>query len=206
MKYPKKTNRLWIVALTGISVGALAAADKATPKFSPGAASSYSSKQTNDHVTVAAIPYDGDELAHTAFGKVSPYQHGVLPVLVIIQNDTAQAMRLDNLQVEYTGLDRNRIEPTPVGEVKFVGAAPKRPKPNMGSPIPTGVFKKKNPLDSLEIIERAFSARMLPPHESAYGFFYFQARHRPGSVLYLTGINEASTGRGLLFFEVPLDK
>ena len=187
-------------------VGLLPAADKPAAKFSPGAASSYSSKQTNDHVTVAAIPYDSDERAHTAFGKGNPYQHGVLPVLVIIQNDTDKAMRLDNLQVEYTGLDRNRIEATPVMEVRFVGSAPKRPDPNMGSPIPKGVFKKKNPLDSLEIIERGFSARMLPAHESAHGFFYFQAKHRPGSKLFLTGINEAMTGKGVLFFEIPLDQ
>lgn len=187
-------------------VGLLAGADKPAAKFSPGAASSYSSKQTNDHVTVAAIPYDTDELAHTAFGKVNPYRYGVLPVLVIIQNDTDKAMRLDNLQVEYTELDRRRIEATPVTEVRYVGSAPKRPETNMGSPIPKGVFKKKNPLDSLEIIERAFTARMLPAHESARGFFYFQAAHRPGSKLYLTGINEAMTGKGLLFFEIPLDQ
>lgn len=194
---------LWIGAL---AVMCIAAADHADKKFSPGPASSYSSKQTNDQVTVAAAAYDTDELAHTAFGKVSPYQYGVLPVLVIIQNDTGQAMRLDSLQVEYTTLGGSRVEPTPMDEVKFVGSAPKRPQPTMGGPIPPGLFKKKNPLNELEIVERGFVARMLPPHESAMGFFYFQAKHLPGAKLYLTGITEAKSGKGLVYFEIPLEK
>lgn len=180
----------------------MTAADSAA-KFSAGAASSYSAKQTNEGVTIATAAYDTDSLARTAFGKSNPYDHGVLPILVIIQNDTDKSMRLDNLTLEYIGADRSHIEPTPAADVRFVGSAPKQPKPNMGSPIPPGVFKKKNPLAGLEIIERAFSAKMLPPHEKASGFFYFQAKHLPGAKLYVSGINEAMTGKGLLFYEIP---
>jgi hypothetical protein len=183
---------------------ALLGADKKDSRFQTGPASSYASKQTNDNVTVAVEAYDTEDLAHKAFGKLNPYQYGALPVLVVIQNDTSQALRLDSIQVEYVPLEGGRVESTPTEEVKYIGSAPKRPQPNMGSPIPPGLFKKKNPLDTLEIIERGFSARMLPPHESASGFFYFQAKNRPGAKLYLTGITEASTGRGILFFEIPL--
>jgi hypothetical protein len=196
---------LWM-ATFGLAFMAIAPADEKAPRFAPGPASSYSSKQTNDKITIAAVAYDTEQLAHTAFGKLDPYQHGVLPVLVIIKNDTGQSVRLEHLQAEYEGLDGSRIEPTPVEEVKFVGTAPQRPRPNTGSPLPPGIFKKKkNPLDTLEIVERAFVARMLPANESAYGFFYFQAKHRPGSKLYLTGITEAMTGKGIVFFEIPLD-
>ena len=173
-------------------------------RFAPGPASSYSSKQTNENITVAAVPYDTEELAHKAFGKVNPYQHGVLPVLVIIQNDTGEALRLDHLQLEYLGLHGDRIENTPANDVQYLGAAPKRPPPNLGSPIPTGVFKKKNPLTEWEIAGRAFSVKMLPPHESANGFFYFQAESAPGAKLYLTGVTVASNGKGILYFEIPL--
>jgi hypothetical protein len=47
---------------------------------------------------------------------------------------------------------------------------------------------------------------MLPPGETASGFFYFQATHRPGATLYLTGIKEAGTQRDLFYFEIPLDR
>jgi hypothetical protein len=196
---------LWIAAIC-VTAAAWAYGDdkKDDGRFAPGPASSYSSKQTNDNITIAAVPYDTEELAHKAFGKVNPYQHGVLPVLVIIQNDTSEALRLDHLQLEYEGLHGDRVENTPAGDVQYIGSSPRQPRPNMGSPIPTGVFKKKNPLAEYEITGRAFSVKMLPPHESANGFFYFQAQSTPGAKLYLTGVTVASNGKGILYFEIPL--
>jgi len=47
---------------------------------------------------------------------------------------------------------------------------------------------------------------MLPPGELASGFFYFQTPHRPGGVLYITGIREASTRRELFYFEIPFER
>jgi hypothetical protein len=67
-------------------------------------------------------------------------------------------------------------------------------------------MKHKNPLSAWEIEGRAFAARMIPPHESANGFFYFQTEHRRGAKIYLTGIKVAATGQDILFFEVGLDK
>jgi hypothetical protein len=45
---------------------------------------------------------------------------------------------------------------------------------------------------------------MIPPGQSAGGFFYFQTGHGPNARLYVTGIAEASSGRELLYFEFPL--
>lgn len=189
------------------SIAALAFADKKTDShFSPGPASSYPTRQTSDGITIAAVAYNTEELARTAFGKTNPYQYGVLPVLVIIQNDTPGALRLDGIRVEYVGADRSRIESTPASEVKFIGQSPKRPAPNAGGPIPPGLFKHKNPLADWEIEGRAFAAKMLPSHEPASGFFYFQTRHLPGSKLYVTGLREAASGKEIYYFEIPLDK
>ena len=65
--------------------------------------------------------------------------------------------------------------------------------------------KKKNPLMIPEIETRAFAAKMLPPGESAYGFFYFQTGHRHGAKLYVTGLTDAPSGQDLLFFDIPLE-
>ena len=64
--------------------------------------------------------------------------------------------------------------------------------------------RNKNPLQSPVIIERAFSAKMLPPGESAYGFVYFQTGHTRAARLYITGITEAQTSQELFYVEVPL--
>jgi len=179
----------------------LLAQKKNDGKFSPGPASSYSAKQTNDSVTVAVSAYDTEELAHTAFGKLDPNQYGVLPVLVIIQNDTGQALKLDHVQVEYTSFDHQHVEATPPSEVQTLEGGRRPSLPN-GTPIH---IKHKSPLNTLEIDSRGFAAQMLPPHDSASGFFYFQTEHRPGARFYLTGIKVAATGKDIFYFDIPLD-
>jgi hypothetical protein len=194
------------ICLILFMAAAVALADKkGDAKFSTGPASSYPNKQTNDKVTLAAVPYDSQELAHTAFGKLDPNQYGVLPVLVIIQNDTDQALKLDHVQVEYTGVDNRHVEATPPSEIQTLGGPTRTPSMPSGSPLPP-LRKHKNPLSAWEIEGRAFAAKMLPPHEAASGFFYFQTAYRPGSKLYLTGVKIAATGQDILFFEVTMDK
>ena len=172
-------------------------------KFAPGPASSYPAKQTNGHVTVAAIAYDTEELAHSAFGKLNPNQYGVLPILVIIQNDTDQALKLDHLETEYTGADGRHVEATPADEVQTLGGTE---RPHVPTPTPIPIHRKhKNPLDVWEIDGRSFSAKLLPAHDSVYGFFYFQTAHQPGSKFYLTGVKVAATGQDVFYFEFPLE-
>jgi|ERR1051326_9627693 hypothetical protein len=174
-------------------------------KFSPGPVASYATKQTNENVTIALRSYDSEELARTAFGKVNPYQYGILPILVVIQNDTNESLKLDRMRVKYTDYDGQEIEATPAAEVPYAVEHPKRPSNPVTLPIPPELMKKhKNPLSGPEIQTRAFAARMLPPHESAYGFFYFQAHHRPGASVYINGLKQASSGKDLFYFDIPL--
>src|ERR1700734_2679131 len=132
--------------------------EKDAGKFSPGPASSYPAKQTNDHVTVAVVAYDTEELAHTAFGKLNPNQYGVLPVLVIIQNDTDQALKLEHLDVEYTGVDGRRVEATPADEVQTLGGTDRPNIQTTTNPLPK-LHKHKNRLEVWEIDGRSFAAR-----------------------------------------------
>jgi hypothetical protein len=194
------------ICLILLMAAAVALADKKSETtFSPGPTSSYPNRETNDKVTLAAAAYDSEELAHTAFGKLDPNRYGVLPVLVIIQNDTDQALKLDHVEVEYTSATNRHVEPTPAEEIQTLGGPTKQPSMGTGNPLPK-LLKHKNPLSAWEIEGRAFAAKMLPAHESANGFFYFQTEHRPGAKFYLTGIKVAATGQDILFFEVSLDK
>ena len=198
--------KLAVLLLPVLMLAALGFADKKDDvKFSPGPAASYTTKQTNENVTIALKAYDSEELAHTAFGKLNPYQYGILPILVVIQNDTAESLKLDRMQVKYTDYDGQEIEYTPAADVPYAVDHPKRPSNPVTLPIPPELRKKhKSPLSGPEIETRAFAARMLPPHESAFGFFYFQAHHRPGASVYISGIKQASSGKDLFYFDIPL--
>jgi hypothetical protein len=146
-------------------------------------------------------PYRTPEKEKTAFGKLDLYQYGVLPVLVVIQNDSQQSIRLDNLTVEYVGPNGNHVEATPASDVRYLHG-PSRPVVMPGPlPAPHG----KNPLNVWEVEGRAFAAKMLPAGNSGSGFFYFQTGLQRGSVIYLSGMKEAGTGKELLYFEIPLE-
>jgi hypothetical protein len=193
----------WLIVL--LSIAAAVAAEKEKPKFTPGPASSYESHQTISGVTVAAAALRSDAETEPAFGKLNPNQYGILPILVVVQNDSAQTMELSRIKVEIVAPDHQRAEATPPGDLKYL-SGPTRPSVYAG-PVPTSgphVSRKKNPLADWQIEGRAFTARMLPPGESASGFFYFRAPWQSGCTLYASGLREAATGKELFYFEVPL--
>lgn len=183
-----------------------AAGEKDKTRFETGPAASYPARQTNGNVTLAvAAVVETDDQARPAFGKLNPNKYGVLPILVVIQNDSNQAIRTDNLRVDYVAPDGSHVEATPPQDVRFL-EGPKKPS-SVPGPNPTGIpriGRHKNPLAAWEIEGRAFSAKMIPAGESASGFFYFQTGHRTGSSLYVTGLREAASGKELLYFEVRL--
>ncbi|MGA2325769.1 MAG: hypothetical protein ABSH05_05730 [Bryobacteraceae bacterium] len=202
------------MALTGkslmvlLSIAVASAGDKEKPPFKPGPVESYPFRQTLDQVTIAAAVLRSDAETEPAFGKLSLNRYGILPILVVMRNDSGKTLALDRLKLEFITPDRDHIEPTPPSEIRYLRGA-SLPNPVGGPPVPgmpPRVSRKKNPLDAWEIEGRAFAARMLPPHESASGFFYFRAFYRSGSVLYLRGLREASSGKELFYFEIPLDK
>jgi hypothetical protein len=183
--------------------------DKALPgkkeesKFTPGAAASYTSHQTSEKVTIGVLPYFNDADTMPVFGKRNPYNYGVLPVLVVIQNDSAKTIKVQSLQAVWVGPNGDKVEATPAKDIRYL--TPPRQPSAMGGPA--GLPSKlghKNPLDTWEIEGRAFAAEMLPPGQSGSGFFYFQTGYQRGSSLYLSGLREADSGRELLYFEIPI--
>jgi hypothetical protein len=186
-----------------MSIAAAFAADKETPFHAPEAAA-MEHRQTNAPLTVGAESYALPEKAKTAFGKLDPYQYGVLPVLVVIQNDGGDTIKLDKMKAEYVGPHGERVVATPAGDVRYARGA-KRPAVVPG-PAGTvaGHLKKKNPLEDPVIEVRALSAPVVLAGHAASGFLYFQTGIQAGATLYLTGITEAKTGKELLFFEIPL--
>jgi hypothetical protein len=189
-----------------LSIAVASADDKDKAPFKPGPASSYPNHQTLDKITIAAIPYLTEEQAKTVFGKANPYKYGVLPVLVIMQNDTGKALRLD-LDAEFIDPGGRHVEATPADDVIYIGSNVKKPRMPGTSPYPNPFPHKPKggPLNTSEIQTRAFAPRMLPAGESAFGFFYFQTQNIPGSKIYLTGIKDAQSGKDYFYFEVPFE-
>ena len=167
--------------------------------------SEYPHKQTSEKVTIAVEQFITDDQTKDAFGKVNPWRLGILPVLVVIQNDSAVAVRIDRIQFTYILPDRSKVEATPAAELRFLKSF-KPPTNNPQFPkIPGLGGKNKNPLAGWEIEGRALSAKMIPPGQSASGFVYFQIPNSSAaSTLYVSGLINAISGAELYYFEVPL--
>ena len=184
-----------------LSIAAAFAADKDKAAFRPPPLTSLEHRQTNAQITIGVDPYASPDKAKTAFGKLDPYQYGILPVLVVIQNDSGKTIRVDKLKAEYVGPHGDRVDATPAKDVKYLRA------PNRPSVIPGPIGKissRKNPLDAWEIEGRALAAEMLPAGQSASGFLYFETGLQRGATIYLSGLTEAASGKELLYFEIPL--
>ncbi len=193
------------VAIVLLSITAALAVDKGK-RFEVQPAASYPGHQTQERITIAAVPYNTKELVETAFGKIKPYDYGILPVLVVIQNDTGKAMRV-NLKAQYVTTGGEHVDAMTPDEVAHFQGIRKRPGMPTPSPLPIPLpsGNKKGPLNTPEIDGRAWAVRLIPPGESAHGFVYFQASTVRGAQLYLTGLADAASGQPYFFFEIPLD-
>ena len=198
-------NTLTVTSIALFAGLTLAGAADKEPHFAPGDAASYRTRQTNDKVTIAAVPYVTEEQIRSAFGKLDPNKYGILPLLIVVKNDSSQTIRLESMRVEYVTSDRTHVDATAAKDVPYLSGARQpsmTPGPVPGAP--TRIKKVKNPLANGQIGVRAFSAPVLPPGEQASGFFYFQTRNRPDAKAYITGIRDAGSGKELLYFEIPL--
>jgi hypothetical protein len=193
--------RFVIASITLAAVVALASDE--TP-FRAKAATEYA-HQLSEKVLVGAKAFDNENLTAQAFGKKADLlKYGVLPVLVVIENKRDRAIDIQNMQVELVASDGRHGQAVPPEDVMQLPQNGKKPPRIGGGPLPIPLPKKKNPLNTPELVERAFSARVVPANDSVSGFFYFEARPESGDSLYLSGVRDARTSKELLYFEFPL--
>jgi len=170
--------------------------------FRPGQAAEYA-HQSSDQVTVGAKPYDTEDLTAEAFGKKADLlRYGVVPVLLVVENKRQNAIDLRDIEVTLVASDGRHAGAVNPDELPYLAGKTPHPSVRPYPPIPHP--KKKNPLNSPEITARAFVAKVVPPGDSASGFFYFEATPEPGDKIYVNGLRDARSGQAILYFEFPL--
>jgi hypothetical protein len=191
---------LSIASAVLFSIGTYAA-DKT---FQPGRATDYA-HQVSDEVTLGAKSFNTEELTAEAFGKRADLlKYGIVPVLVVVENHRPRSLDLEDMKVSLVSTDGRHVDAMDPDDIQYLGG--KKRRPNVG-PLPRVPLPKKgNPFASPEVTARVFSAKMLPPNDSANGFFFFEARPEPGDKLYVSGIKDARSGEEIMYFEFELDR
>ena len=193
------------------AIASLMGADEGAFRAKP--ASEYPSHQKQHDFTVGVMVYSGEQEMKEAFGKAKPFRYGVLPVLVVITNNSDDALGLENLKVRFVPSGQDGLEPLPAEELAYVNASTKpKERPSYIPRLP-GLGKpkvKKGPLADEIFVQRGFQAPVVPPHSSASGFFYYLTGREPdpipGASMYLNGLRNLSSGEELFYFEIPLSR
>ncbi|MBV9294186.1 MAG: hypothetical protein JO145_01340 [Acidobacteriaceae bacterium] len=189
----------FVISSIALAAGvAIVAGNSRDREFRAGTAAEYA-HQSSDQVTIGAKAFDSEELTAEAFGKKADLlRYGVLPVLVVIENKREKTLDLRELEVNLVAADGRHVSAINPEDVPYLGRTGRRASQ---VPLPVPLPKKKNPLNAPEIVTRAFAAKILPPGDSASGFFYFEARREAGDKIYLNGLRDARSGQEILYFE-----
>jgi len=191
------------------SVTGYAAKEFVRPVARPAATYPAHDAHPDEGVTVAVDPYDVPEKAQiftTNYGE-----QGLLPVLVIISNDSDQPVSLTDMKAQFRTADRTKIPPSDADGIYRRLAHPKRnDSPSYPLPFPRKKAKGAVNQKTMDEIQAAmFSARAVEPHSTQSGFMFFDvsgiSAPLAGANFYLTGVRN-SKGNDLMYFEVQLEK
>lgn len=178
------------------------------PKTQPAFSYPAHDHHPNENVTVAVDPYDNAPKANIFV--VNYRQHQLLPVLLVITNDSDQPIQLVDIKPELVTADKTKL--TPDSEDDILRRISHPNASGTRSPLPFPTKRAKGGVNSKErdeIESALFRAKAVEPRGSQAGFLFFDisdvANPISGARFYLTGVRNSS-GNDLMYFEVPLDK
>ena len=168
----------------------------------------------DEKVAIAADPFDLAD--KTAFMQVPYKANDILPIRVIISNDSDAPLNLSAMLLQVNAVNpRAKLAPAEVDDLqRRLARQTRRGDEQSRNPVPFPLpgrklkpAVKKEWQDELESLR--FKWLVVEPHSSVSGFFFFDVRdlEHPlaGGHLYVTGIRNES-GRELLFFDIALEK
>jgi len=209
---PRRKSWVYVVPLL-VYLTAANAYDYKPPEIPPaGHAAKFIQHEThNDEgVTVAIDPYgpEKDSVFHVKFAE-----HRVLPVRLIISNDTDQPLSLLEARIQFTTSRKAKGEPLTKDDIERAVGRSVEPQDNSSTriplpiPIPRGKPKRLPKGTAEEIEYLMFKAAAVEPHNTQAGFLFFDVSgvQQPlvGSRILFTGIRNGK-GQELFYFDIPL--
>jgi hypothetical protein len=196
------------LVITCVGAG-LAAKQFVRPVAQPALAYPAHDQHADEHVTVAADPYDMPEKAQVF--SVNFRDQGILPIFVVVSNDGDQPVQLSDVKAQLVTSSRAKISPSSADDIYRRLSKPGR-NDSPSYPLPLPRKKVKGALDQKtrdEIQAALFSARAVEPRSTQSGFMFFDVEGvstpLAGARLFLTGVRN-SKGDELMYFEIPMEK
>ena len=206
LKFPLRFWSSTFLFVVAVSLVCSAGKEFSMPKTQPAAAYPSHDYHSSEKVTVGLDPYDAPPKSNIFV--VNYHELELLPILMVITNDSDQPITLSNIKAELVTADGTKLSVASDDDIYRRLSHPTASGSRAPLPFPTKRVKGGvNSKEWNEISAASFKAKAVEPRGSQSGFVFFDVSDVPnplrGSRFYLTGV-EDSSGNALMYFEVPL--
>jgi len=201
-----------IIPLLALALAATAgASDHVPPKVQPATSFAAVEVHPDEHVAIAAEPYDTKE--KESIFRVDYVAHGVMPIRLIVTNNGDRPISLRDARILFQTAAGDRIQAAEPEDVERLMTLKERegghiPLPNR---LPSIHLKPKASNKEIEQDFDTFEyqALVVEPHTTRAGFLFYDVSELDdplkGAKLHLHLLRNAD-GKELFYFEIPFDK
>ena len=202
------------IALAVLLIGSVLAQAKDKPRKPPPAspASDYPLHDTHDGITIAAEPGDTPETRPNT--RLDYFHHGFMPMRVIVTNNTAEPVSLDDTRILFIASDnftRNAATDDDLQRRMFSKKYSDGTKIPLPAPLPSITIHHPG-IDKVILADDTdfgFETTTVAPHATVAGYLFYDTRNINEPVLEkatleLRKVRWASSNKELMAFQIPL--
>jgi hypothetical protein len=203
-----------ITALCAISTPYALAADKKAPPPKPAAEYPANDAHTDDHVTIAIDPCEAEK--DCSFFRLPYVAHSMLPVRIIITNDSDTALSLDDVRMQFISADNDKLPAANLDDLNRRMFTFRSAQPTTIPGIPIAIHHP--PAIDKKIIQDdqdfSFQTTTVAPHSTLAGYLFYDIKQfdqtdtdpLKGAQIYIKMIRTADKKRELFAFTIPFNK
>ncbi len=157
-------------------------------------------------VVIGAQVYDTEEEILELFDAKKMFQKGIMPVLLVVENNNSFALEMDGEDVYLVTRDGTNVPPIPPIEV-MLELVLKKPLDSYSTRKEIMLMQAVPPNMRMDFEHKSFGEKLIAPLGSDYGVVFFpllEDVELRGARLYLPEIRNMTDDNLLMFFEFPI--
>jgi hypothetical protein len=215
---PQRNRSARILHATGVLAASIAfglgatsawAGEKTAPAAKPAAEYAAHETHPDEHVTLAAEPCE--DAKDCAFFRIKYQDHGLLPIRLIITNDSDHALSLDEARMQFISAANDKL---PAATSDDINRRLFTIKNARGTKIPVIPITVHHPVDKKILDDDkdfGFKTTTVAPHSTLAGYLIYDVKQLDDPVLqhaelYVKMIRTKDGGQELFAFSIPFDK
>jgi hypothetical protein len=203
-------GRAFAILLCLASSTLLAAEHKTAPPAKPAAEYAAHDTHPDEHVTIAADPCDDPKLC--SFFRLPYIQHGLLPIRVVITNDSDKPLSLEDARMQFITADNDKIPAATEDDInrRIFTLHSTQPIHIPLDPFPI----KRTPVDkkvSEDDDDFGFKSTTVEPHSTLAGYLFYDIKDLDDPALkdaelYVKMVHTLDGSKELFAFAIPFNK